>query len=453
MTNELKFPAGFVWGAATSAYQIEGAWNEDGKSESVWDRFTHTPGKIEDASNGDVACDHYHRWRDDIALMKSLGLQAYRFSLAWPRVLPAGVGKVNQAGLDFYSRLVDGLLAAGITPYATLYHWDLPYKLYEAGGWPTRTTAEAFVEYTDVVSRALGDRVKNWITHNEPWCTSFLSYEKGEHAPGHKDDWHGAIEAAHHVLLSHGWAVPVIRRNSPGAQAGIAFNINPAYPASPSDADAKAARNYDGYFNRWFFDPVFGKGYPQDKVAEYTANGFLPKDGLTFVQPGDLEAIAVATDFVGINYYNRAIMRDAGASDNLPPTENQRDEMTAMNWEVYPEGLYDTLMRVHTDYAPRQIYITENGASYSDGPNANGVVADERRTSYLHRHLAAAHRAIQNGVPLAGYFAWSLMDNFEWAKGYAQRFGLVWVDFETQQRIVKDSGKWYAQVIARNGLG
>jgi beta-glucosidase len=452
MTNELKFPNGFVWGAATSAYQIEGAWNEDGKSESVWDRFTHTPGKIEDGTNADLACDHYHRWRDDIAVMKSLGLRAYRFSIAWPRILPDGVGKVNQAGLDFYSRLVDGLLEAGITPFATLYHWDLPYKLYEAGGWPARSTAEAFVEYADVISHALGDRVKNWMTHNEPWCTSFLSYQIGEQAPGVKGDWRTAIIVAHHVLLSHGWAVPVIRRNSPQAEVGIVLNLVPAYPASPSEADAAAARWFDGYFNRWFLDPVFLRGYPQDKVAEYTASGILPADELTFVQPGDLEAIAAATDFLGVNYYNRAIIRNEGAPNNLPPTERRLDELTDMGWEVYPDGLHDLLCRLQRDYNPRKIYVAENGASYSTAPNATGNVPDVKRTDYLHGHLTAVHRAIQDGAPVAGYFAWSLMDNFEWSKGYAQRFGLVWVDFATQQRIVKDSGKWYGQVIARNGL-
>jgi beta-glucosidase len=451
MSEQILFPEGFLWGAATSAYQIEGGWNEDGKGESTWDRFAHTPGKIDDASNGDVACDHYHCWRDDIALMKSLGLKAYRFSISWPRILPKGVGAVNPAGLDFYSRLVDGLLEAGLTPFATLYHWDLPYALYEAGGWPERNTAEAFVRYADVVSRALGDRVKHWATHNEPWCISFLSYQIGEHAPGHKEDWPGAIRTAHHVLLSHGWAAPLIRRNSPGAQVGIVLNLTPAYPASPSEADVKAARDYDGYFNRWFLDPVFGKGYPQDMMASYTARGYLP-DSLSLIQSGDLDAIAAPLDFLGVNYYNRTLLRDEAAAVNLPPTDHLRDEITEMGWEVYPDGLHNILTRVHREYGPRQIYITENGASYSDGPDANGKVADARRISYYHRHLAAMDRAIQEGAPVAGYFAWSLMDNFEWAKGYTQRFGLVWVDYASQRRVVKDSGQWYAGVATRNGF-
>lgn len=446
----LPFPKNFIWGAATSSYQIEGAWNEDGKSESIWDRFTHTPGNIIDSSTGDVACDHYHRWPEDVALMKSLNVQAYRFSIAWPRILPNGRGAVNQPGLDFYSRLVDGLLEAGLRPFATLYHWDLPQTLQDAGGWPARATAEAFAEYTDVISRALGDRVKDWMTINEPWCVSFLSHQIGEHAPGWKNNWPAALRAAHHVLLAHGWAVPILRRNSPKAEVGIVLNQSPAYPASPSEADAAAARAYDGYFNRWFLDPVYGRGYPADKVVEYSRAGHLP-DKMAFVQPGDLNAIAAPTDFLALNYYNRAILR-AGVpeSENLPRTVFLQDEMTEMDWEVYAEGLYDLLCHIHTEYRPPKLYITENGASYSDGPDAQGRVADQRRLTYLHDHLAACHRAIQAGAPLAGYFVWSFMDNFEWAKGYTQRFGVVWVDYATQQRVPKDSALWYAQVAARN---
>jgi beta-glucosidase len=305
-TASLQFPNSFVWGAATSSYQIEGAWNEDGKGESIWDRFTHTPGKIEDGSTGDVACDHYHLWPDDIALMKQMGLQAYRFSVSWPRILPLGRGRVNQAGLDFYSCLVDGLLEAGIQPVVTLYHWELPQALQDAGGWPERATAEAFVEYADVLSRSLGDRVKAWMTINEPWCVSFLGHQIGEHAPGWKDNWPAAIRAAHHVLLAHGWAVPVLRRNSPGAEVGIILNQEPAVAASPSAAAADAARRHDGYFNRWFLDPLYGRGYPVDMVSEYRLAGHWPDD-MAFAQSGDLSAIAVPTDFLGVNYYDRTI--------------------------------------------------------------------------------------------------------------------------------------------------
>ncbi len=448
MSEFLSFPSNFLWGAATCAYQIEGAWDEDGRGESIWDRFSHTPGNIIDGSNGDIACDHYHRWPEDIALMKSLGLRAYRFSIAWPRILPDGRGRVNQAGLDFYRRLVDGLLEAGITPFATLYHWDLPQALQDAGGWPARATAEAFVEYADVVSTALGDRVTNWITHNEPWCISFLSHLLGVHAPGLRDPL-AALRAAHHVLLSHGWAVPVIRANSPNAEVGITLNFEWIDPACRSAADARMARESDGRFNRWFLDPLYGRHYPADAVA-----GFAPAlpNGLEFVLPGDLDAIATPTDFLGVNYYTRRVARDETAADNLPQAIFADRARTDIGWEEYPEGLYNLLNRLHFEYRPPKLYITENGASFNEGPDATGRVADTRRVNYLHDHFSAAHRAISNGVPLAGYFVWSLMDNFEWAEGYRQRFGVVWVDYETQQRVVKDSGRWYQSVIAADGF-
>ena len=454
MTN-LQFPPSFVWGTATSSYQIEGAAHEDGCGESIWDRFSHTPGKIEDGSTGDVACDHYHRWRDDIELMKELGLQAYRFSIAWPRILPEGRGRVNQAGLDFYDRLVDGLLEKGITPFATLYHWDLPQVLQDQGGWPARATAEAFVEYADVVSRALGDRVKHWITHNEPWCASMLSYQIGEHAPG-LHDWPAALAAAHHLLLSHGWAVPVLRGNSPDSEVGITLNFTVATPASSSDEDEAAARVFDGYFNRWFVDPLYRGAYPDDMIGQYTREGHLPASGPPFVHARDMEAIAAPIDFLGVNYYTRAVISKAmlEMGENMPEAlpDMPGVERTEMGWEVYPQGLHDLLLRLHTGYNPSKLYITENGVSYSDGPGADGRIHDERRTRYLRDHFAASKRAIDEGVPLAGYFVWSLMDNFEWAKGYTQRFGIVWVDYETQQRVPKDSALWYRQVIEDNAL-
>jgi beta-glucosidase len=451
----LSFHEKFVWGVATSSYQIEGAAHEDGRGESIWDYFARIPGKIADLSNGDIACDHYNFYREDVLLMKRLGIRAYRFSIAWPRILPAGRGAVEPRGLDFYSRLVDALLEAGIEPYATLYHWDLPQLLQNEGGWAVRTTAEAFVSFTEVITRRLGDRVKHWITHNEPWCASILGYQRGLHAPG-LEHWPTALDASHHLLLSHGWTVPVIRANVPNAKVGIALNLNPAEPASPSDADRDACRRFDGFFNRWFLDPLHGRGYPADVVADYVADGHLPPSGLPVVRPGDLEAIAVACDFLGINYYMRTVAR----SDRIPEAENAprtvqlapKSEWTEMGWEVWPKGLSDLLLRVHEDYAPPRILVTENGASYSTPPDADGRVRDVDRIRYLKGHLMAAHRAIELGVPLEGYFVWSLLDNFEWDRGYTQRFGITWVDYATRQRIAKDSAIWYSQVIAEGAL-
>lgn len=451
--SRLQFPAKFLWGSATSSYQIEGAWQEDGKGESIWDRFAHTPGKIIDGSNGDIACDHYHRWRDDIALMKELGLQAYRFSIAWPRILPQGVGAVNQKGIDFYSRLVDGLLEANITPFATLYHWDLPQAIQERGGWPTRFAAEAFVEYTDAITRALGDRVKHWITHNEPWCAGLLSHQIGEHAPGWRD-WYAGLAASHHLLLSHGWAVPVIRRNSPDAEVGVTLNLYPVTTAVRTPENLNAVRLYDGYFNRWFLDPIYGRRYPADMIEAYRKAGLLPAGGPDFVVEGDFEAIAAYTDFLGVNYYSRSVVKADPEGGPFPvgDDENSTLERTDMGWEVYPQGLYELLCRLHFEYQPTKIYITENGASYADAPGADGKVHDTRRRDYLRGHFIKAHEAIATGVPLAGYFVWSLMDNFEWARGYTERFGIVWVDYETQARIPKESARWLQQVIAQNAV-
>jgi beta-glucosidase len=441
---QLTFPDGFLWGAATAAYQIEGAWNEDGRGESIWDRFSHTPGKVHNGDSGDVACDHYHRWRDDIALMRELGLQGYRFSIAWPRILPEGIGAINQSGLDFYDRLVDGLLEAGITPFATLYHWDLPQALQDEDGWANRAIVGAFEKYADIVSRRLGDRVKHWITHNEPWCTAFLGNYMGIHAPGMREG--PALAVAHHLLLSHGTAVPVLRANSPGAHVGITLNFSPAYPASDSPDDQAAALRYDGFFNRWFLDPLYGRGYPADIVALY--GGMMPQ-----IRSGDLETIATPTDFLGVNYYNRAVIRDDPATLPLRAGFVRPDgEYTAMDWEVYPDALRALLVRLHRDYAPGQLYITENGAAYDDTLTPHGAIHDEARTRYYAGHLAAAHAAIAEGAPLAGYFAWSLMDNFEWAEGYNKRFGLVYLDYTTQRRTPKDSARFYSAVIERNGL-
>jgi beta-glucosidase len=451
----LTFPAGFVWGSATSAYQIEGATGEDGRGESIWDRFAKTPGRIRDGATGDVACDHYHRWREDVALMKELGHRAYRFSVAWPRVVPQGRGAVNGKGLDFYSRLVDALLESGIAPYVTLYHWDLPQALQDEGGWTHRATAEAFAEYAAAVARRLGDRVEHWITHNEPWCASMLSHQLGEHAPGLRDG-RAAVEASHHLLLSHGLAVPAIRAACPGAKIGITLNLSPAVPASPSAADAAAARRYDGWMNRWFLDPVFRGEYPADMVRGYTRKAWLPADLGRLVRPGDMKTIAAPTDFLGVNYYNRAVVRSdrVAEEDNLPRSVvvDPGAEPTDIGWEVYPEGLLETLLRVHLEYRPAKIFITENGASYADGPDGHGRIADARRVRFLRDHLVAAARAIDLGVPLAGYFAWSLLDNYEWSHGYGQRFGLTWVDYATQKRTPKDSALYFRKVIAENAV-
>jgi beta-glucosidase len=451
-----RFPENFVWGTATSAYQIEGATDVDGRGESIWDRFSRTPGNVRNGDTGDIACDHYHRFRDDIAIMKDLGLRAYRFSIAWPRIVPGGRGATNTAGLDFYSRLIDALLEAGIEPYPTLYHWDLPQPLQDEGGWTVRSTAEAFTTYAEIVSRHLGDRIKTWITHNEPWCASLLGYQRGIHAPGVRD-FRAALLASHHLLLSHGLAVPVLRASSPAAEVGITLNLVPAVPASPSAADYEAYRHFDGFFNRWFLDPVFGRGYPADMIRDYIALGHLPPEGLTVVKPGDLEIIAAPCDFIGINYYNRSVQR----SDKIPEEQNlprrvhvaPSSEWTDIGWEVYPDGICDILTRVHLTYAPRKMYVTENGASYGDAPDSEGRVRDVRRQAYLREHLRAVGRAIDAGVPLAGYFLWSLLDNYEWDWGYGQRFGMVWVDYATQQRVPKDSALWYKKVIAENAVG
>ncbi len=453
MANKIIFPENFLWGAATASYQIEGGWNKHGKGESTWDRFTHTPGHIKNNDTGDVADDHYRLWKKDIGLMKKLGLKAYRFSISWPRVLSTGRGKVNQKGLDFYSKLVDGLLAAGIIPFITLNHWDLPQALEDEGGWVLRSTAEAFVDYSNTISRTLGDRVTNWITHNEPAVVAWMGYGSGIHAPGLKD-YSLSMPVAHHLLLSHGWSVPVIRRNSPNAEVGITLNIAWGTAASNSRADLNAVRSNDGQWFRWFADPVYGRGYPADVLLDFEKMGALP-NGMNFVQAGDMDTIATPTDFLGLNYYSRHVHR-VNSPDNDPQIvfskPNAPENWTEMGWEIHSDGLTGILGRAYFNYQPRKVYITENGASYSTPPDDKGNVPDEHRVNYLRTHFAAAHRAIQAGVPLAGYFVWSLLDNFEWSHGYSQRFGIVWVDYETQKRYLKDSAKWYKGVIKKNGF-
>ncbi|MCZ7546107.1 MAG: GH1 family beta-glucosidase [Anaerolineae bacterium] len=447
MTTHI-FPDGFLWGAATASYQIEGAWEADGKGESIWDRFSHTPGKVQDGDTGDVACDHYHRYAEDVALMRGLGLKAYRFSISWPRVIPDGKGAVNEAGLDFYDRLVDALVEAGITPYVTLYHWDLPQALQDAGGWCSREVVGHFARYADVVSKRLGDRVKFWATHNEPWVVAKLGHYIGVHAPG-ITDLSACYQVAHHVLLSHGEAVPVLRANAGGAQVGIVLNLSPVDPASASPANQTAARRHDGYLNRWYLDALFKGTYPDDMSA------ILDEIGVAVpVQAGDMAKISAPIDFLGVNYYTRDVVCDDpdGAFPFTSPGPRENAEFTEMGWEVYPEGLYRLLKCVHQDYSPAALYVTENGAAIADAPTGDAV-HDPRRIAYLRAHFKAIHRAIGEGVPLKGYFVWSLLDNFEWAFGYSKRFGIVYVDYEDgQRRIPKDSAHFYREVIADNGL-
>jgi beta-glucosidase len=438
-----RFPPDFAWGAATSAYQIEGAPRADGRGESIWDRF---------ADAGD-ACDHYRRVGEDLDVLRWLGVRSYRFSVAWPRVLPTGRGRVNEPGLDFYDRLVDALLAATIEPFVTLNHWDLPQALHDAGGWPARDTVGAFVEYATVVMRRLGDRVRLVCTHNEPWCISTLGFATGEHAPGERS-WPRALAAAHHLLLSHGLAVDAIRAVAPDAQVGIVVNLVPAEPASGSAADHDACRAFDGSFNRWFLDPLYGRGYPLDVIDDHVAAGHLESGDLPFVREGDLRAIAAPTDYLGVNYYSRAVIRskDVPEEENAPPTVVASSEVTDMGWEVAPDGLLAILRRVHADYRPPRLFVTENGAAYATGPDDSGRVRDVERQRYLWSHLEAAHQAIAEGIPLAGYYLWSLLDNFEWAQGFSKRFGLFWVDYATQERVAKDSAHMCRRIIRDNGL-
>lgn len=444
-----QFPPTFRWGCATSSYQIEGATSADGRGPSIWDRFCEQPGRIRDGSSGAVACDHYHCWPADLDLARDLGVSAYRFSMAWPRIFPQGrAASPNARGLDFYDRLVDGMLQRGLQPWATLYHWDLPQALQEQGGWRNRQTCHAFVDYADVVTRRLGDRVKHWITHNEPWCSAFLGHADGVHAPGERD-LAGAFQACHHVLLSHGLAVPVIRRNVVDARVGIVLSLHPLQPATSSAADIAATARHDGLRNRWFLDPLYGRGYPAETWQQI--GSMAPS-----VMEGDLGIIGTPTDFLGINYYFPETVADSPSTEPVSARVVVRPgvEVTAFGWDVEPAGMTRLLERVHADYRPAAIYLTENGATYDDVVADDGSVRDSDRLSYLSRHIAALHQAIERGVPVKGYFVWSLLDNFEWAEGYTRRFGLVHVDFATQQRRLKASGAWYRDFLhARASAG
>ncbi len=438
-------PAGFLWGVGTSAAQIEGAVAEGGRGESVWDRFAAAPGAIADGTTPAIACDHWHRWRDDLGLLAWLGVGAYRFSIAWPRVLPDGRTPGPPSGLDTYDALVDGLLARGIVPFVTLNHWDLPRALQDRGGWSDRATVDAFVRYADLVSRRLGDRVRHWATHNEPWCIAHLGWETGAHAPGRREP-RASLAVAHHLLLSHGRAVPVLRRNAPGAEVGIVHIATAVEPASGAGADRDAARELDGSFNRWFLDPLYRARYPRDAVADRVRRGQLESEEMPFVREGDLPTIATPIDFLGVNYYSRTVVR-AGGDGPVAVRMAPERELTAMGWEVWPRGLHDVLVRLRDDYAPAKLYVTENGAAFPDGPGPEGLRSDPRRVAYLGAHVAAVRRAAAEGVPVRGYFVWSLMDNFEWGEGLAKRFGLFHVDYATQARTARDSARWYRETI------
>jgi beta-glucosidase len=467
-TGPVTFPAGFLWGAATAAYQIEGAVSADGRSASIWDTYSHSPGRVRNGDTGDRACDHYNRLDQDLDLIGSLGLGSYRFSIAWPRVQPDGKGPANQAGLDFYKRLVDGLRQRNVEPMATLYHWDLPQVLEDEGGWTNRETAERFGEMAALVGEALGESVGMWVTLNEPWCSAWLGYGLGVQAPGHTD-LELALRATHHLLLGHGRAVDALRSTG-RAPVGITVNLAAYRPASSDPADQAAAARADGYQNRLFLDPVLRGQYPGDMVEHFERH----RPGLGVAQEGDLQAISRPLDFLGVNYYSSNTVsaperldqaRTAGyivsrrepdliAADlQFRGLGNPDVPRTAIDWEIHPDGLTELLVRLRADYGDLPIYITENGAACDDYVDPEGEIEDVERIAYFDLHLRAIHAAIEAGVDVRGYFAWSLMDNFEWSYGYGKRFGLVWVDYPTGERLPKDSFHWYRHVIAANALG
>ena len=459
------FPPGFLWGAATASYQIEGAATVDGRGPSIWDTFSHRPGAVWNGDTGDVACDHYHRMSEDLDLLSDLGVGAYRFSVAWPRVQPGGRGPANQRGLDFYRRLVDGLLERNIEPTLTLYHWDLPQPLEDAGGWCVRDTAERFADYVDIVARALGDDVERWITLNEPWCSSWLGYGAGRHAPGLHDIGKAAA-ANHHLLLAHGMAIPILRSAVPSAKVGITLNLGDHRPGSAHELDVAAAERADGNLNRLFLEPVFQGRYPEDMLAHYAAS----EPGFSVIRDGDLQLISQPLDFLGVNYYFPSTVVDQSRATEarlagyfVAPTEQFPDlrvrsletpgrDKTAMDWEIEASGLTALLVRIRDEYTTLPIYVTENGAAFDDYVDPNGHVLDHNRVAYLQEHISAVHDAIDAGVNVQGYFVWSLLDNFEWAYGYSRRFGIVWVDFPTGLRLTKESFHWYRDTIESNSV-
>lgn len=437
----MQFPKDFLWGAATASYQIEGAAQEDGRGESIWDRFSHTPGKVVGGHTGDVACDHYHRYRDDVQLMREIGLQAYRFSVSWPRIFPQGTGAVNEKGLDFYDRLVDALREANIEPFLTLYHWDLPQALQDQGGWTNPAIVQWFADYAGVVAQRLGDRVKYWTTHNEPEVVAFVGNLYGDHAPGNRDAA-TALKVVHYLYLAHGAAVPVIRQHVPDAKVGIVISIWDRTPYTDSAADQQALRYNLAAGRYWMLQPIFQGSYPEDGITVWGA-------ALEGINLAEIEKACVPLDFYGLNYYSREVIKAPSDDTYFPSVSVRLPDVprTFMDWEVYPEGVYDILKDISSRYTLPDIYITENGAAYDDPAPQNGVVHDPERVDYLEKHLAQISRAIQDGVQVKGYFLWSLLDNFEWAYGYAKRFGIIHVDYETQQRTLKQSALFYRDFI------
>ena len=435
------FPRDFVWGVAASAYQIEGAWNAEGRGESIWDRFSHTPGKTWNGDSGDTACDHYHRYVEDVAFMRKLGVKAYRFSTSWPRILPKGKGDVNSAGLDFYKRLIEELLQAGIEPWLCLHHWDLPQTIQDEGGWTNPACIRYFSDYARLLAHELGDKVKRWIIFNEPRCIAWLGYLAGIHAPG-KKDIHSAIKVSHHLLLAQGRAIQALKDFDHRFDVGTVLDLNVVHPIVDGKKDQGSADKYDQFWNRWFIDPLFKGEYP-------------PLAAKTSLKPSkdDMNAIKQPLDFLGVNYYTRIIVaHDASVPLTEARAVQKKTPTTEMGWEIYPEGLYEVLMRFRTEYGNPRLYVTENGAAFEDKVTRNGQVQDNDRTSYLRDHIVFAHRALKDGANLKGYFTWTLMDNFEWAEGYSKLFGLIRTDRQTLKRTPKKSFYWYRDVITSNGI-
>jgi beta-glucosidase len=453
-SQPITFPKGFWWGTATASYQIEGAWKEDGKGESIWDRFSHTPGKTKNGDTGDIACDHYHRFKEDVQIMRELGMKSYRFSISWPRIQPTGSGKANDKGLDFYKRLVDTVLEAKIRPFTTMFHWDLPQALEDAGGWPNRDTAQRFADYCDIVTRALGDRVHSYMTFNEPWVFTSLGYLDGTHAPG-RTDLDAYLLSTHTVNLAQGMGFRAIKAAQPKAKVGTALSMSAMTPVTDSAADQQAAERAHLWNNVWFLEPALKGKYPDAFV------GVTPE--MLGIRPGDMEKVRVPLDFVGINNYFRfMVSATSGASALVNPLNKilpvklqlggNAGPKTDIGWEVYPHGLYEIVMRITKDYKRPIIEITENGCAYGDSPDPRGVDNDQRRIDFYRSYLTELAHAVRDGADVRGYHAWSLLDNFEWAEGYTKRFGLVYVDYATQKRTVKESGHWYARVAKDNAL-